>query len=76
MAEQDPAYQYRPPAPLNVIHLAPGTRVRLIGDATAEVVSNPQDGIWILLRYLSAPQDPARVGTEEMVFAEDVLEVV
>jgi hypothetical protein len=76
MAEQ-PSYQHRvPKTVINVLSLAPGTRVRLVGDAIAEVVANPQDGVWLLLRYLAAPGNPDQVGAEEMVFAEDVLEVV
>ena len=76
MADQ-PSYQHRiPKTVINVLTLEPGTRVRLVGDAIAEVVANLQDGVWLLLRYLAVPGNPAQVGTEEMVFAEDVLEVV
>ena len=76
MAEQ-PQYQHRTPNKLvNVLHLEPGMRLRLIGDATAEVIENPQDGVWLRLRYLSSATNPALVGTEEMVFAEDVLDVL
>ena len=76
MAEQPP-YQHRvPKAVINVLTLEPGTHVRLVGDAIAEVIANPQDGVWLLLRYLVAPGHPEQVGAEEMVFAEDVLEVV
>ena len=75
MAEQ-PAYQHRvPKTVINVLSLEPGTRLRLVGDAIAEVVANPQDGVWLFLRYLDSPGNPDQVGTEEMVFAEDVLEV-
>lgn len=76
MAEQ-PSYQHRMPTSIiNVMSLAPGTRVRLVGDVLADIVDNPQDGIWLLLRYVSVPSHPEQVGTEEMVFAEDVLEVL
>ena len=76
MAEQPP-YQHRvPKTVINVLTLEPGTRLRLVGDAVAEVVANPQDGVWLLLRYVAAPGNPAQVGAEEMVFAEDVLEVI
>jgi hypothetical protein len=61
---------------INVMTLEPGTALRLSGDATAEVVSNPRDGIWIRVRYLTNPGDPKLVGTEELVFAEDVLDLV
>jgi hypothetical protein len=76
MAEQ-PSFQHRvPKTVINVLTLAPGTRVRLVGDAIAEVVANPQDGVWLLLRYVAAPGNPEQVGTEEMVFAEDVLDIM
>lgn len=76
MAENHP-YQHRVPTKLvNVLHLTPGTQVRLVGGATAEVVTNPQDGVWLLLRYLSSTANPTLVGTEDMVFAEDVLDVL
>ena len=76
MAEQ-PAYQHRvPKTVINMLTLEPGTRVRLVGDAIAEVVANPQDGVWLLLRYVAAPGNPDQVGTEEMVFADDWLEVI
>ena len=76
MAEQ-PSYQHRiPKTVINVLTLEPGTRLRLVGDAIAEVVANPQDGVWLLLRYVAVPSNPGQVGTEEMIFAEDVLEVI
>ena len=49
MADQ-PSFQHRiPKTVINVLTLAPGTRVRLVGDAIAEVVANPQDGVWLLV---------------------------
>ena len=76
MAEQ-PSFQHRiPKTVINVLTLEPGTRVRLVGDAIAEVIANPQDGVWLFLRYLAAPSNPDQVRAEEMVFAEDVLEVI
>ena len=61
---------------VNVIELQPGTKIRLVDDATAEVVSNPRDGIWIQVRYLTSPADPTQVGTEELLFAEHIVEVL
>ena len=75
MAEE-PSYQHRvPKTVINVLSLEPGTRLRLVGDAIAEVATNPQDGLWLLLRYLASPGHPEQVGAEAMVFAEDVLDV-
>jgi len=61
---------------INVLELKPGTKIRLVDAATAEVVANPRDGIWIQVRYLTSPADPAQVGTEELLFAENVVEVL
>ena len=61
--------------PINIRLLAPGTRVVLEDGAVAEIVSNPLDGVWVFARYLSSPGDPARVGGEEMIFAQDIVEI-
>jgi hypothetical protein len=59
--------------PINVRLLEPGIRVVLEGGATAEIVSNPLDGVWVFARYLTSPDDPGRVGSEEMIFAQDIV---
>ena len=42
MADQ-PSFQHRiPKTVINVLTLAPGARVHLVGNAIAEVVANPQ----------------------------------
>jgi hypothetical protein len=61
---------------INLRQLEPGTKIGLADGATAEVVSNPLDGVWVFARCLSSPSDPARVGTEEMIFAQDVVKVL
>ena len=60
---------------INLRLLKPGTRIGLSDGATAEVVSNPLDGIWVFGRYLSSPSDSSLVGTDEMIFAQDIVEV-
>ena len=57
---------------LNVRVLAEGTRIALVDGAVAEVVANPQDGVWVFARYVASPSDPSRVGSEEMIFAQDI----
>jgi len=52
-----------------------GTKLRLRNDATGEVVGNPKDGSWIFLKYETSP-DPSEVGTEGLVFADDVVELL
>ena len=61
---------------INLRLLEPGTIISLSDGSTAEVVSNPLDGVWVFARYLSAPHDPSVVGTEEMIFAQDVVEIL
>jgi hypothetical protein len=61
--------------PINIRDLAVGTRVMLGSGAEAEIIANPQDGVWLFARYLSSTHDPAMVGTEEMIFAQDIVEV-
>jgi hypothetical protein len=60
---------------VNTRLLTPGMRITLVDGAVAEVVSNPLDGVWVFARYLTSPDDSARVGTEEMVFAQDIAEI-
>ena len=61
---------------VNLLDLEPGQRIRLDSDATAEIVTNPRDGVWLFVRYLSHPQEPDQVGAEDMVFAQVVTEVL
>ena len=60
---------------VNTRLLTPGMRITLVDGAVAEVVSNPLDGVWVFARYLSSPEDPERIGTEEMIFAQDIAEI-
>ncbi|MGH7056232.1 MAG: hypothetical protein ACREFK_17645 [Stellaceae bacterium] len=61
---------------VNVRLLAPGTRITLVDGATAEITANPADGVWLFARLLDAPGDPTRIGSEEMIFAQDVAAIV
>ena len=61
---------------INLRLLQPGTTISLSDGATAEVVSNPMDGVWVFARYLSSPNDSSLVGTEEMIFAQNIVEIV
>ena len=61
---------------INLRLLEPGTTIGLADGSTAEVVSNPLDGVWVFARYLSSTSDESLVGTEEMIFAQDVVEVL
>ena len=61
---------------INLRLLEPGAKIGLSDGSTAEVVSNPMDGVWVFARYLSSPNDPSLVGSEDMVFAADVVELL
>ena len=58
---------------INLRLLQPGTKIGLSDGSIAEVVSNPLDGVWVFARYLSSPSDATLVGTEEMIFAQDIV---
>jgi hypothetical protein len=60
---------------INLMRLEPGTTIALADGSIAEVVSNPLDGVWVFARYVSAPSDATLVGTEEMIFAQDIVEI-
>jgi hypothetical protein len=53
-----------------------GARVRRQDGAILEVTGNPGDGAWLTVRVVEAPNDPASVGQEDMVFFTDVEGVV
>ena len=57
---------------VNLMELKIGERVSLLEGAIAEVVDNPRDGVWVIVRYIESPSDPSKVGSEEPVFAADV----
>jgi hypothetical protein len=61
---------------INLRLLEPGTIISLSDGSTAEVVSNPLDGVWVFARYLSAPNDASMVGSEEMIFAQNVVGIL
>ena len=61
---------------INLITIVEGARISTIHGATAEVVNNPKDGVWVFAKYLTSPDDPELVGTEDMIFAQDIAEVL
>ena len=61
---------------VNLITIAEGAKISTIHGATAEVVSNPKDGVWVFAKYLTSPEDPDLVGSEDMIFAQDIAEVL
>ena len=61
---------------VNLIAIEEGSKIATLNGATAEVVSNPKDGVWVFVKYLTSPEDPDLVGTEDMVFAQDIAKVL
>ena len=64
-----------PKTDFNVLDLVPGERVRLADGTTGEVVSNPRDGMWVMVRFIESTADPSQNDTEGLAFAEDIVEV-
>ena len=58
---------------VNLLNLVPGDLVEMSDGATVEVVSNLGDGMWIFGRFITSPSDPSQEGTEEMVFAQEIV---
>jgi hypothetical protein len=56
--------------------LDPGRKIKLKGGIVAEVKDNPRDGSWLVVRYISAPEDPSCEGREELASADDVIELL
>lgn len=61
---------------VNLIGIEEGATISTIHGATAEVVNNPKDGVWVFAKYLTSPDDPDLVGTEDMIFAQDIAEIL
>ena len=61
---------------VNLMLLEPGFKIATTAGATVEVVENPKDGVWIFAKYLTSPDDPSLEGTEDMFFAQDIVEVL
>jgi hypothetical protein len=76
MAQQGQSGASKRNLDVNVRTIEDGTRIETTDGATAEVVSNPHDGIWLLVRYLTSPEDPSLEGTEDMLWVDNVAGVV
>ena len=64
------------PDVVNLMNLEPGDKIGMLNGATAEVMTNPMDGVWIFAKYLTSPDDPSLEGSEETFFAHDIGEVL
>lgn len=57
---------------LNLMQLKPGQTLRLKNGALATIVENMGDGIWLQLRFVSAPAGGPQPGDEELVHCEEI----
>ncbi|HXG36741.1 MAG TPA: hypothetical protein VNL15_07215 [Dehalococcoidia bacterium] len=57
---------------IDFTNLKPGTKIVLNSGAVAEVVENPRDGYWVIVRYISSAEEPQLAGTVEPIMCYDV----
>jgi len=62
------------PEYIDVRTIRPGTKLKLSDDSVVEVTQNPEDGYWVLGRYLISPAERSREGKEDMIFWSDIVE--
>ena len=60
---------------IELIGIAPGTKLRVVGGITAEVLQAIDDE-WVRVRLVDVPEGKGAVGTEELCHATDVVEIV
>lgn len=61
---------------INVLTLKAGDRLELEDGTLAEVVENMEDGMWVQVRYLQVPRNPAEVGAIELCHAQDITKIL
>jgi hypothetical protein len=61
---------------IDVMAIKVGTRLKLQEGVIAEVTENMEDGQWLQVRYLEAPDRPEDVGLVELCHAQDVVKVL
>lgn len=59
---------------INVLDVKVGQRLLLQGGISAEVVENMDDGMWLQVKYLEAPNGND-VGAIELCHAQDILKI-
>ena len=60
---------------IELIGIEPGTRLRIAGGITAEVLESLSDE-WVRVRLTDVPEGRGGVGTEELCHASDVIEML
>ncbi len=61
---------------INLMHLEPGTLLKLKNGSVGEIVDNLGDGIWLQLRFVSVDGGDFAVGDEELVHCEEIVGLV
>ena len=56
--------------------LPEGLKLKMADGSLGEIIGNPHDGAYLLVRVLEDPKNPKRVGEEQPVFFTDVVDVV
>ena len=54
--------------------LRTGDRVKTVEGSTAEVLAPSEDGAWVRVKYLEAPQNPKLVNTDDLCSTDDIAE--
>ncbi len=49
-----------------------GERISLESGAVAEVVAPTEDGDWVLVKYVEAPELPEIIGTEDLCSTDEI----
>lgn len=60
---------------IELIGIKPGTKLRVVGGVTAEVLEAIDDE-WVRVRLVDVPEGRGTVGAEELCHATDVTEIV
>jgi hypothetical protein len=53
-----------------------GLKVKMTNGSIGEIIGNPGDGAYLLVRVLEDSKNPNHVGEEQPVFFTDVVDVV
>jgi hypothetical protein len=61
---------------INVLTLKAGDRLELEDGTLVEVVENMEDGMWVQVRYLEVPRNPAEVSAIELCHAQDIVKIL
>lgn len=57
---------------MDLYDLEPGDRIRLADGTIAEVISQTEDGRWIRVRHIESPNNPSRVGSEQLCSEDEI----